>query len=243
MELNSFSFTYYIYSPLHEKGLRSVDDCKVEEVSVVVTMVSPSDYDSELSPKRIIFIILGTIGFFITAVILLRNMSWMFKERNSIRRSIQHQCYCCGECCHVVRRETKDCCDEIQHYICPHRGFNLTGTSEEDDFDDFQTSMHYRGQHRTYIDDNDDERISRHSSDSSQHSSGGARSPILSSNMQKNKKSDYHKLQTGGKGNHQLREIYNAFTIDDDEEDDDDIVSIELTSNALHNHREESDTL
>ncbi len=236
--------------PLHEKGLRNVDDVRIEEVSVVVTIAGPSEYSSELSPDRIMFIILGTIGFFITALILLRNVSWMFKERNTIRRSIRNRCYCCGECCYAIQREASDCWSEVQHFLFPHRGFNLAGTSEEDDFVDFQSSIHYRGQHRTYLDDNDDEKVSNntsnHNSDHISTSSSGSSSPVSphAASLLKGKMqgqfglfSSSAKALLNGKSNslkksggdyhkvsprtaNPLREVYSAFTIEEDDDGD-----------------------
>jgi hypothetical protein len=237
---------------MRERGLRSIEDVIIEEVTVEITTLDPASYNSDLSPNRIVFIILGTIGFFCTGLLLLKNVAWMFRERSSIHRKMQHRC--CSLCC-LCRRECQDCCEDLQHYLCPYRGFNaLTGgegegEGEDGDHTDFQASIHYRGQHRTYLDDDHDEDGNNKSS----HGGGSLSPPSpvpLSSSMNKRKQENgYQKLQlnVSDSKHHSLREVYNAFTIEDDDDDDEvdededgeerddsDVVSIELTSHVLH---------
>jgi hypothetical protein len=99
---------------------------------------------------------MGTIVLFAIALITLRLMFWVWKERiNWIRflRNRQADCsWFCSRTCHGTREIVLD----LRNYCIPHHGFDLARSQEDDELEEgnFSSSIHYReNQCRNYMDD------------------------------------------------------------------------------------------
>lgn len=167
--------------PLHEQGIRAVDDVDVVSSATSVTTVAPP-IPPPLSPTRIVYIIIGVIIFVVTMYFMIKGGIHVWEQKRIIHRWFRSRWENLASPCQLFFYEVNRAW---------RGGFSLASARDEDSVDrshDFdQLSVHYNKQNlswqRNYIEDYDTEE--------SQHLRPGSRdddhsaptSPVIRTNV------------------------------------------------------------
>lgn len=126
-----------VREPLHEQGMRSITNITIDSVSMsTTTMIPPNPSETELNPVGIVYIILGTVLFFIAGLIIIRFIQLgLTKDANKvIREKAQTGVNNVTGCCSGFCLKFSTFCADLQLYY--REGFELTSVHEDEDDDD-----------------------------------------------------------------------------------------------------------
>lgn len=167
--------------PLHEQGIRAVDDVVVVATATSVTAVPPP-IPPPLSPTRIVYIIIGVIIFVVTSYFIIKGGIHLWEQKRIIHRWFRSRWENLASPCQLFFYEVNRAW---------RGGFSLASARDEDSVDrshDFdQLSVHYNKQNlswqRNYIEDFDNEESQhlRPASRDDEHSA--PTSPVIRTNV------------------------------------------------------------